>query len=514
MKAKLLIQFTTAVLSLLWGLNSMGQECKRPNLVFVFADQLRADVLAYAGDSKAITLNLDVFTRDAVRFTNAVSVSPVCTPYRSSLLTGKYVSSTGMVINELNMSLNHRTIAHVLNDAGYNCAYVGKMHLNDRHSRSYKKGPERFGFDDYWAGYSFHHESYKAYYYTDGEEGQEKRIDLSGKYGPEEFTSLACDYMTAATKKDKPFAMFLSWNPPHDPWTKNNVPADCYEKFATTRFDLPANFKDEPDPYMDRFPHLFFKGDSAWQYEFIHGEGYQETMRCYYAMVHSIDQQFGRIINRLDELGIADNTIVVFTSDHGEMFTSQGRMFKLCFYEEAARIPLLVRAPKQQKAGSNDACINTPDIAPTLLGLMGLKAAIPDEMEGMDLSHLVEGKKGEAPDFALQQGMGHTWQWKDGYEWRAVRDKRYTYGVYRRDGKVFLFDRLKDPYQQRNVAGLPRYQKVEQNLRKQLYDKMAAIKDDYHACTWYRDHWMYKNYSVKEAAQGEFGPLAPVEPTR
>ncbi|MCT4646843.1 MAG: sulfatase-like hydrolase/transferase, partial [Carboxylicivirga sp.] len=115
MKAKLLIQFTTAVLSLLWGLNSMGQECKRPNLVFVFADQLRADVLAYAGDSKAITLNLDVFTRDAVRFTNAVSVSPVCTPSRSRLLTGKYVSSTGMVINELNMSLNHRTIAHVLN---------------------------------------------------------------------------------------------------------------------------------------------------------------------------------------------------------------------------------------------------------------------------------------------------------------------------------------------------------------------------------------------------------------
>ena len=108
-------------------------------------------------------------------------------------------------------------------------------------------------------------------------------------------------------------------------------------------------------------------------------------MRCYYAMVNSIDEQFGRVVELLDSLGIADNTIVVFTSDHGEMMTSQGRMFKMIFYDEACRIPFLIRCPGA-KRGRTDVCLNTPDIAPTLLGLVGLSDSIPAEMEGDDLS--------------------------------------------------------------------------------------------------------------------------------
>ena len=97
---------------------------ERPNLVFVFADQMRADVLGYAGDTKAITPNIDNFAHDAMNFSSALSVSPVSAPYRSSLFTGKYISSTGMVINEINMNPNHRTLANVLNDNGYNCGYI------------------------------------------------------------------------------------------------------------------------------------------------------------------------------------------------------------------------------------------------------------------------------------------------------------------------------------------------------------------------------------------------------
>ena len=215
---------------------------KKPNLVFVFADQLRSDVFGYTGDNKAKTPNIDKFAGGSFNFCNAISVSPVSAPMRSSLLTGKYISSTVMVINELNLNLDHKTIAHVLNENGYNCGYVGKMHLNDKHSRNYKKGPERFGFDHYWAGYSFSHNSYRAFYYTD-DDGKEYHVNLTGKYGPEEFTTLACKYIERASSEDKPFVLFLSWNPPHNPWNRKNVPQENYDKFKDTRFDLPPNFR-------------------------------------------------------------------------------------------------------------------------------------------------------------------------------------------------------------------------------------------------------------------------------
>lgn len=496
------------------GIALSAQNTTRPNLIYVFADQLRADVLGYAGDTKAVTPNIDSFAGQAVNFENAVSVTPVSAPYRSCLFTGKYTSSTGMVINEINMNPNHRTIAHVLGDAGYNLGYVGKMHLNDQHKRNYKKGPERMGFDGYWAGYSFHHESYTAYYYTDDKQGDEIKVDLQGQYGPEVFTSLALDYMKDAAGQDKPFALFLSWNPTHDPWIKENIQEHCYDKFKNTKFELPINFKSTPDKYMDRYPQEFFSGDSAWRDSFIKGDGYQETMRCYYSMVNSIDEQFGRVLSMIDSLGISDNTIVVFTSDHGEMFASQGRMYKLTFYDEAARIPFLIRYPKLQTQGESDVCLNTPDIAPSLLGLMGLNKEIPQEMEGQDLSFILRHEEGEEPPFAFLQGMGHTYQWKDGYEWRAIRDKRFTYAKYLRDGSELLFDREKDPYMIQNVIDQKEYKLTLKRLQEEMSGKMKDLNDEFKPCTWYREHWMYKNYSIKAAAKGEFGPLPPVTPYR
>lgn len=483
------------------------------NLVFVFADQLRADVLGYSGDEKAITPNLDKFSKTSMNFNCAFSVSPVSAPYRSSLFTGKYISSTGMVINEINMNPNHRTIAGILNENGYNCGYIGKMHLNDAHNRPIAKGPERMGFNHYWAGYSFNHLSYNAYYYTDTEDKENVKISLKGKYGPQEFTTLACNYLEKASKEDKPFAMFLSWNPPHDPWVAKNTLPECYEKFKDTEFSLPVNFKEEPDQYMDRYPQAFFKGKTKWREDFIYGGGFQETMRCYYAMTNSIDEQFGRIINKLEELGLDKNTIVIFTSDHGEMFTSQGRMYKLTFYDEAARVPMLIHLPGGM-TGESDVLLNTPDLMPTILGMLGLEKQIPDETEGNNLSFIMNGKSGKEPEFVFLQGMGHTFQWLDGFEWRAVRDHDYLYAKYLRDGKELLFNLKDDPYQMHDLAGNPEYKKILANYRNIMKRKMKELNDEFKPCTWYRDNWMYKGYSIKAAAQGEFKPLPPIEPIR
>lgn len=499
---------------LLAGVNSIAQNQQRPNLIFVMADQLRTDVLGCNGDKKAITPNIDRFAKNAVNFKNATAVTPVSAACRSCLFTGKYTSSTGMIINEINMNPNHRTLAHVLGDAGYNLGYIGKVHLNDQYERPFKKGPERMGFDGYWAGYSFNHISHHSFYFTDDENGNQKRVNLYGKYGPQEFTTLAVNYIEKASREDQPFALVLSWNPPHDPWTQKNTKKECYEKFKDTKFELPENFKDKPDPYMDRYPQEYFKGQTEWREDFIHGGGYQEVMRNYYAMVNSIDEQFGRVLKTVDSLGIADNTIIVFTSDHGEMFTSQGRMYKLTFYDEAANIPLLVSYPPLKTKGKTDICLNTPDLTPTLLGLMGLHDRIPAEMEGQDLSFVVRKEKGKEPPFAFLQGMGHTYQWRDGFEWRAVRDKRYTYAKYLRDGSEVLYDRKKDPHMKENVIDNPKYAATRDQLRSKMAAKMTELNDEFHTCTWYRDHWMYKNFSIQEAAKGKFGPLPPIEPQR
>jgi arylsulfatase A-like enzyme len=132
------------------------------------------------------------------------------------------------------------------------------------------------------------------------------------------------------------------------------------------------------------------------------------------------------------------------------MFGSQGRIAKKIFYEEAARVPFLLRWPGEVEPRVLDAPLNTPDIAPTLLSLMGLP--VPDSMEGMDLSHLARGQIGPEPEAAFMQGMRHTYQWHDGDEWRAVRTERYTYAKMLADGSEYLFDNYRDPYQQNNLV--------------------------------------------------------------
>lgn len=496
--------------------NAQKAPQKQPNILYVFADQMRADALGYTGNAKAYTPNIDRFAKEALDFSNAVSSTPVSAAHRASLLTGKYQSSTGMVINELNMNLNHRFLGHCLGDAGYDLGYVGKMHLNDRYFRPYEPGPQRFGFDGYWAAYSFNHRSYHAKYHTDIDGEVNKVVELTGVYSPKVFTDLCMDYIRTASQNDKPFAVFLSWNPPHDPWTEENTDPKWYKHFKDVNFQLPENFKSQPDPYMDRYPNSCFEksdGEKKWRKDFLNSK-YAEYLRCYYAMNSSIDEQFGRLLDLLDELGLTDNTIVIFTCDHGEMFTSQGRMYKLTFYDEAARVPFIVRAPGGLRGRSTDVLLNTPDIMPTILGLAGRSDLIPEEVEGLDLSHVIYGKKGNEPEFAFMQGMGHTAKWLDGFEWRAVRDKRYTYAKYLRDGLEILLDRKEDPHCLQNFIDDPKYGKVADELRKKMYGKMAELNDQFMPCTWYRDNWMYKSFSIRASARGEFGPLPPVEPRR
>ena len=459
----------------------MTSKGKKPNLVYVFADQLRYQSCGFAGDERAITPNIDKLATEGANFYNAVSGSPMCAPYRASLFTGKYASSTGMAINELRMNPNHDCIGHVLHRNGYQTSYIGKWHLwanqlgrhHDKQNSYIPPGPHRLGFDGEWSAYNFHHTYFDTYYHRDSPE----RITIPG-YEPDGQTDLAIDYLKRASTTNDPFALFLSIGTPHDPWTQDNVPDEYYDMFRKVDFPLPENYREENDPYGDSWAMMSDEQRAKLP----------EWMRVYYAMTTNLDWNVGRLLSAINELGLQEDTIFVFTSDHGEMFGAQGRKAKNIFYEEAVRIPFLMRWSETIPEGlTTDVCLNTPDIMPTLLSMMELP--ISEDVEGSDLSPAAFDQTFEEPEAAFMQGMGCTAKWEDGYEWRALRTKQHTYALHRPDGYEKLFDNIADPCQTRNLIDIPPSQGILNELRALLKQRMHALNDTFQACTWYRDNW-------------------------
>jgi hypothetical protein len=189
----------------------------------------------------------------------------------------------------------------------------------------------------------------------------------------------------------------------------------------------------------------------------------------------------------------------VFTSDHGECFGAHGRMKKNTFYEEAARVPLLMHWPNGGLTGrACDACITNVDLMPTLLGLTD--QPVPPEVEGCDLSQVAAGAAGPEPPFAFLQNTGACAAWEDGHEWRAVRTKQYTYAMYKVDGTELLFDNLADPYQLHNLAADPAMSAVRDSLRNAMQTKMATLNDTFEVSSYYKEHWVDKNRCIIQTA--------------
>jgi arylsulfatase A-like enzyme len=485
------------------GLGAAAATPQRPNLIYVFADQLRYQSCGYAGDEYARTPNLDRLAAQSCNFHNAISNTPVCAPYRASLLTGKCQSSTGMVINELRLSPEHESFGHALTRGGYRTAYIGKWHLwanelghhEETRNGFVPPGPYRLGFDGYWAGYNFNHTYFHSPYFEN-----DARRHIRKQYEPDSQTDDAIRWIEK--NRQSPFALFLSWGPPHDPWGDDNVPPAYHELYRNITLPKRPNYSETPDPYADNWakpPADYPRQIDAFQ-------------RAYYAQTANLDWNLGRLTAALDRMRLADNTILVFTYDHGEMFGAHGRRAKYIFYEEAARIPFLVRWPGHVPAKlTSDALLGTPDIMPTLLSMMNLP--VPRSVEGADLSRHALGQGGSGPDAAHMQGMGTTAAWTDGTEWRGLRDHEYTYAVYRSDGRELLFHHRSDPYQMRDLAPersaaatLRHYREKSQAWRKER-------NDTFEACTWYRDRWT-KDRNIVLTASGVKQDLGALQQLR
>ncbi len=439
---------------------AVGQENqsmnKQPNLVVVFADQMRAQATGFMGNDQVRTPNLDKTAEQGTVFTHAVSCCPVCTPYRASLLTGRYPLSNGMVLNDVRLPLEETSIAEVLRGAGYATGYIGKWHLDGPMRGGFTPpGPRRQGFD-YWAVANCTHNYMHSYYYRDDPEP----IWIEG-YDADHQTDLAIEYMRQHAAE--PFCLFVSWGPPHGPY--NRMPEEY-------KIHQPEDIRLRPNCTDPR----------------------REEISGYYSHTAALDRNFGRIMTALDELNIADRTILVFTSDHGDMLGSQAKHRKQKPWDESILVPFVMRYPGVVPAGRRTpALINVVDVMPTLLSLM--RVPIPDAVEGRDLSHIATGADGPRPESAFLQ---HACPFIEPIpEWRGVRTERYTY-VRALDGPWLLYDNETDPYQMRNLVGEPEQRGLQARLEAELNQWLERTGDDFQPRETY---WKRFGYEVDDKKQ-------------
>ncbi|HEO70870.1 MAG TPA: DUF4976 domain-containing protein [Candidatus Hydrogenedentes bacterium] len=455
---------------------------KRPNILLIFVDQMRADMLGCMGNPVARTPNLDGLATQGALFTNAVANCPVCTPSRAMLLTGKHPLSNRTLVNDLPMPTDQAFVAEAFRDAGYQTGYIGKWHLDGiPRTKFTPPGKRRAGFDSYWAAYNCHHDYLNPKYYLD----EDKLLTPEG-YEPTIQTDLAIDFMKSS--KDAPFFLVLAWGPPHAPY---HLVGEEYR----------ALYDPETMTYRPNCQNVN-----------------QREYCDYYAQVAALDVEVGRLMAYLGEHGLADDTLVVFTADHGDMMYSHGRTKKQQPWEESIHIPLLMHGPIPAKPGMRSGILfGMADMAPTLLNLAGIDA--PAEMEGLDLCAAI---RGDAPGYESQPiydyiPVDQAWAW-GGREWRGVRTKTHTYARFQDAGWV-LYDNVNDPYQQNNLIDKPEHKALQDRLEADLqawlkrmgdgfftYEEHLRALGRWEAFQERMDHFPWSKKRMEEAAQKRSEP--------
>lgn len=455
------------------------------NVLYIFADQWRVQAVGHMGEDQVITPNIDGFAAESMRFTNAYSTFPLCSPHRASLMTGRYPFQVGMWTNckigleeKIMLKPQETCIGNVLKDNGYKTGYIGKWHLDapelnfNPHPASGARewdaytppGERRQGFD-YWLSYGADDNHLSPHYW----ENSEAQI-CPGRWSAEFETDKAIEFMKAQAALDAPFALFLSYNPPHLPYEL--VPDRYFERF-----------KDLKIHYRDNVP------------EEMRGEELERISRQYFAAIAGIDEQFGRICQFLKDYHLEENTIVVLSADHGEMLGSHGLMSKNVWYEESIHIPLYIRQKGRIHPQDNDVMFASPDHMPTVLELAGLP--IPETCEGYSHVKGMFGEDQKAPADMLicsypggakmvekfsRLGLSHK-----AYGWRGIKTHEYTYVIINgyepgEAQRQYLYDSRTDKYEENPeeiLVGQDSVNPVVSELRERLKHYLQLTNDPF-----------------------------------
>ena len=423
---------------------------RKPNVLYVFSDEHRACSMPGEPLNEAFTPNLERFSRHCVTFRTRISKYPVCSPYRAMLLTGRWPYQTGIVDNALQLRPDEVSIGETFRRAGYRTGYIGKWHLSpgDEGGEFIPAGPARQGFQD-WHVWSNTNQHFDRSFTFDPDTG--RKIQPKG-YNCTLMTDEGLNFIER--HRGEPWMLMVSWNPPH------------------------PNFLDASPEQKDRYQPeaLKFRPNA----ESVN-PGLRRSFQGYYGHISGVDAEFGRLLRKLDETGQADNTIVVYTSDHGDMMGSHGYGGKRLPWEESCRVPFLVRYPGITKPGSDVGGIfSTVDIFPTMCGIAGIKA--PSHCVGRDLSSAMRGEPTRFPESSflmhIQKDNATGGENNPAPLFRGVRTDRHTYAV-ADDGRWLLYDNREDPFQTHNLINGASRMKLAGDLDGIMLDWLKAARDPF-----------------------------------
>ncbi|OBZ12661.1 sulfatase-like hydrolase/transferase [Bacillus sp. FJAT-26390] len=456
---------------------------RRPNVLLITADQLREDCVGYSGKYPVRTPHLDRLSEQGVSFSHAYSVLPVCSPARQSLLRGRRPETFGALWNYsgalpvMALPPESYTWPRALAESGYATAYLGKWGVNPVH------GPTAYGYESYVseAEYQgFVSQKHPDVRYENGFFGEECLLPLEDAE-THWFAARAGETLERLQGDGRPWHMALHFSEPHLPCRPSAPFAGMYEAA-----DIPewAGFRETfaGKPYMQR------QQLQSWG---VAGYGWQEwapLVARYYAVISQLDDAIGRVLGTLERLGMADDTIVIFTADHGDMCGSHGMMDKhYIMYDDVVRVPLIVRMPGGGEAERGWRCerfvYNFLDLPPTILELLDLQQRDPGDLQGRSLGPLLAGE--EPLDWRDAVVSTYNGQQFGLYTSRMIRIANWKY-IWNLTDVDELYDMTGDPGELKNLSGQADQAELLAALRRRLYEQLTLDGDAIVANEWTR----------------------------
>ena len=441
------------------------------NIIFYFSDQQRFDTLGCYGQPLDITPNLDQLAKEGVKFEYAFTPQPVCGPARSILQSSKWATRTKCYRNAIALPKGEENLSRVLKDAGYFTGYIGKWHLATNTGKTDQDIGEHFDYAvrkiprEYLGGYDYFHGADVLEYTSKGRTGgyafdiDGNRYEWKGEYRSDYFNNRALEFIEEQAKSDKPFFLFVSQIEPHHQNNEHRYegPKGSSDKFKDI-YQIPEDLKP-------------FKGD------------YNESYPDYLGAIEALDKNVGAIVQKLKDLDIYEDTLLIYTSDHGSHFRTRNNEYKRSCHDSSVRIPMVMHGPGFTGGKVVEELVSLVDIPKTIMHAAG--ATIPEGLDGDPIQETITNPHDWKKDIFIQIS-------EDSIS-RCIRTKRYKYSVKAKgfkpwNGAVthmssdtyhddYLYDLENDPHELNNLIEDLSYYGIKLKLREQLIKRMVDAKE-------------------------------------
>lgn len=441
----------------------------RPNILLILSDQHRFCDMGCMGNREVSTPCLDKMASEGAIFDHAYSNCPVCVPARGCLITGLHAFRHKAAANDMQIDHTLNSIAAYLKREGYSTAYIGKWNLGGIPRDRFIPEEERMGFE-FWRACNCNHDYMHGYYF----DNENIRHEIEG-YEPIGQTDLALEYLDRQKDSRNPFMMILSYGPPHDPYLclPEGEPEACMKCAQDITLRKNISRVTETDYIPPEGHHAYGDGRSVPKKEFTESS-LKTDYAGYYKHIEHLDAQIGRILSVLRRQGKEEDTLVIYTSDHGNMLGSHGCINKQWYYEESVHVPLLMRWPGHIQPGRRKQAIGTVDLLPSLLGTVNIPTNAND-FDGIDMHEAV--LRADAPDnnivYLYSVVPAHQAWRREIFSWRAITDGHILYAADQNGKTLALYYLDTDPYETQNLA------ETEEIAVRQLHDILRKYTDKY-----------------------------------